>query len=84
MRLISHTYEHFANIFAKNQNFKKLGHGFVDKRTLITMTLISSCHWKTLVRFCLRKKRPEICIFNINSELWQNRKEKKLCHLKQH
>ena len=23
------------------------------------MTLISSCHWKTLVPFCLRKKRPE-------------------------
>ena len=26
---------------------------------MITTTLISSCHWKTLVPFCLRKKRPE-------------------------
>ena len=34
-------------------------HGFVDERALITMTLISSCQWKTLVPFCLRKKRPE-------------------------
>ena len=39
-------------------NFKKLRHGFVDKRALITTTLKSSCHWKTLVPFCLWKKRP--------------------------
>ena len=31
----------------------------VRERALITTTLISSCHWKTLVPFCLRKKRPE-------------------------
>ena len=24
-----------------------------------TTALTSSCHWKTLVPFCLRKKRPE-------------------------
>ena len=48
----------FPNILAKNQNFKKLRHGFVDVRALITTTLISSCHWKTIVPFCLRKKRP--------------------------
>ena len=40
------------NILAKTQNFKKLRHSFVDKRALITMTLISSCHWKSLVPFC--------------------------------
>ena len=34
-------------------------HGFVDKRAQITTILISSCHWETLVPFCLRKKRPE-------------------------
>ena len=44
---------------AKNLNFKKLRHGFVDKRALITTALISSTHWKTIVPFCLRKKRPE-------------------------
>ena len=30
---------------------------FVDERALTTMTLISSCHWKTLISFCLQKKR---------------------------
>ena len=44
------------NILAKNENFKKLRHGSVDKRTIITTALTSSCHWKTLVPFCLRKK----------------------------
>ena len=48
----------FPNILAKILNFKKLRCDFVDERTLITTTLISSCQWKTLVPFCLRKKRP--------------------------
>ena len=61
------------NILAKNWNFKKLRHGFVDERALITKTLISFCHWKILVPFCLRKKRR---IFNTNTELSQNRTEK--------
>ena len=26
---------------------------------MITAALTSSCHWKTLVSFCLRKKMPE-------------------------
>ena len=43
------------NISAKNQNFKKLKDGLVDERALITTTLISFCHWKTLVFFCWRK-----------------------------
>ena len=46
----------FPNILHKNQNLKKLGQGFVDERAMITTTLISSCHWKTLVPFYLRKK----------------------------
>ena len=50
-------------------------HGFVDERALITMTLISSCQWKTLVPFCLRKKRPKNVFFNTYSELSQNRAE---------
>ena len=53
------------NILAKNQNFKKLKHGFVDKRTMITTTLISSSHWKTLVPFCLRRKRPENAVLTL-------------------
>ena len=65
------------DILAKNQNFKKLRQSFVDERALITTTLLSSCHWKTLVPFYLRKKTRKR-IFNINSELLQN-----LCHPKQ-
>ena len=26
---------------------------------MIKTTLMSSCHWKTLVPFCMQKKRPE-------------------------
>ena len=44
----------------------------MDERALITTILISSCHWKTVVPFCLRKKRPEKAFFNTNSELSQN------------
>ena len=33
---------------------------------------MSSCHWKTLVPFWLRKKRIEKAFFNINNELSQN------------
>ena len=46
------------NTLSKNQNFQKLRYDFVDKRTL-TITTISSCHWKTLLSFCLQKERPE-------------------------
>ena len=46
-------------ILAKNSNFKKLRHDFVDERALIIATLIFSCHWQTLVPSCLQKKRPE-------------------------
>ena len=34
-------------------------YGFVDERAMIKTTLISSCHCKTLVPFCLQKKTPE-------------------------
>ena len=70
------------NILAKNQNFRKVRHGFVDERALITTTLISSCHWKPLYLFvCERKDLKRI--FNTNSELSQNRTEKQIMPLKQ-
>ena len=47
------------NILAKDWKFKIVRHGFVDERALITTTSISFCHWKTLLPFCLREKRPE-------------------------
>ena len=53
------------NILAKNQKFKKLRHGFIDERALTTTTLMSSCHWKTLVPFCSQKKRTENAFFTL-------------------
>ena len=49
---------------------------------MITTTLISSCHWKTLVPFSLQKKRPENAFFNTKSELLQNRTEKQIMPFK--
>ena len=64
------------NVLVKNQNLKKLKQGFVDEEALITTTLISSCHWKTVESFYLRKTWNRI--FNTNSELSQNRIEKQI------
>ena len=56
------------NTLTKNQNVKKLKHCFVEERAMIKTTLMPSCHWKTLVSFCLRKKRPEnaLLILTVN------------------
>ena len=69
------------NISAKNQNFKKLRHGFVDERALITTTLISSCHWKT--QFYLRKKIPENAFLALIVNYRKIVQKNKLCHSKQ-
>ena len=71
------------NILAKNSNFKKLRHSFVDERVLIATTLIYSCHWKTLVPLVpvtgkpLRKKRSEnaflILIMNYRKIVQKNK-----------
>ena len=73
------------NILAKNENLKKLRDDFVDERALITTTLISFCHQKTLLPFCFQKKRPKThfdsvnSIMNtVNSELLQNCTEKQI------
>ena len=44
------------NILAKNQNFRKVRHGFVDERALIATKLTSSCHWKPLHLFVCERK----------------------------
>ena len=64
------------NILAKNENFKKLRHGFVDEKALITTILTSFCHWKTFVPLCLQKSLKTR--FNTNSELQENRTEKQI------
>ena len=48
---------------------------------MIKTTLMSSCHRKTLVLFCLRKKRPENAILTL-TELSQNRTEKQIMSFK--
>ena len=48
----------YPNILARNYTFRKLGHGFVEERALI-MTLISSCHSKTLVTVDCERKDPK-------------------------
>ena len=49
----------YLNVLAKKKKLKKLRHWLLDEKARITTTLTSSCHWKSLVPFCLRKKRPE-------------------------
>ena len=71
------------NILAKNEIFKKLRYGFVDERALITTTLISSCHWKTLEPFSLRKKRPESAFSTLIVNYRKTVQKNKLCHSKQ-
>ena len=67
------------NILAKNWNLKKLRHYFVDERALITSTLISSCHWRTLVSFCLEKKRLEDAFLMLIVNYCKILQKNKLC-----
>ena len=50
---------------------------------MITATLISSCHWKTLVPFYLRKKRPENAFLTLIVNYHKIVQKNKLCHPKQ-
>ena len=61
---------------------KGLRNGFVDERALITI-LISSTHWKILVPFSLRKKRPENAFLTLIVNFRKIVQKNKLCHLKQ-
>ena len=72
------------NILAKNWNFKKLRHNFLDERAVITTTSTSSCHWETLVSFCLQKKRPEKAFLILSVNYWKLVQESKLRHSKQY
>ena len=72
----------FPKISPQNQNFKKLRHSFVDEKA---MTIISSCHWKTLLpfsTFVLAKKKTWKRIFTTNSKLSQNHAEKQFLRSK--
>ena len=71
------------DILSKNKSLKKLRHDFVDERALIITTLISSCHWETLVPFCLWKKRPEGAFLTLIVNYHEIVPKKKSCHPKQ-
>ena len=77
MRFIS------LNTLTKLQNFKKLRHGFADEGAMIKTALMSSCHWKTLVPFCLRKKRSENALLTLTVNYCKIVQKNKLCHSKQ-
>ena len=72
----------FPNILTKNQNFKKLRHGFVDERALTTKTLIFSCHWKTLYLFVCERKTWN-AFLTLTVKYRKVAQKNKLCHLKQ-
>ena len=56
---------------------KKLGHGFVDERALITTTLYLPVNGKSLYLFSCERKTGKR-IFNTNSKLSQIRTEKQI------
>ena len=58
-------------------------HGFADKRALLTTTLTSSCHSKTLVPFCTRKNRPEKAFLTLTMIYHKIVQKDKIFHSKQ-
>ena len=71
----------FRDIMNVSRNFEKLRHFFLDERTMITMTSISSFTGKPLYLFSCERKDMETH-FNTNSELSQNRTEKQIMRFK--
>ena len=71
------------NILTKKKSFEKLRQGYANERALITTTLISFSHWKTLVLFCLRKKRPENAFLTLIVNYRKIIQKNKLCRPKQ-
>ena len=71
------------NILAGNWNFKKLRYDFADERAMITTTLISSCHCKTLVPLCLQKKWPENAFLTLTVNYRKIVQKNNLCYSKQ-
>ena len=58
-------------------------HSFVDEAALITFILTSSCYWKMLVPFCLRKKGPGNALLRLILNYHKIAQEDKLCYSKQ-
>ena len=73
----------FLQIYSLKIKISKNRHGFADERAMIKTTLMSSCHWKTLVPFSLRKKRPENALLTLTENYNKIVQKIKLCHLKE-
>ena len=71
--LISWTYERFPK-----QQINRLRNSFADKREVINMASTSSCHRKTFVPFCLRKKIPENAFLTLTVNYRKNCTEKQI------
>ena len=54
------------------------------KKTMITTALTTSCHWKTLVPFCLKKKIFENAVLTLTVDYRKIVQKNKLCYLKQY
>ena len=70
------------NISAKRQNLKKLRHGFVDERALITTALISFCHRENPYLFAC-EKRPENAFLILIVKYRKIVQKNKLCYSKE-
>ena len=73
-----------TKLSSQNKNLKKLRHGFVDEKAMITTTLTSSCHCKSLVPFCFQKKRPENAFLRLTVNYRKITQKNHLCDPKQH
>ena len=60
-----------------------LRHSFVDERAMVITILIFSCHWKTIVTFCLRKKRLEKAFLTLTMNYRKIIQKHNLCHPKE-
>ena len=64
-------------------DFRDIMNVFPNILALITTTLMSSYHLKTLVPFCLRRKRPENAFLTLIVNYFKIVQKNKLCYSKQ-
>ena len=57
---------------------KKMRHSFVDEGTMITTILISSCPWKIILPFCLRKETPKTAFLRLTVNYFKIAQKNKL------
>ena len=63
-------------------DFMDMMYSFLDEIAMITATLISSCHFKIIVSFCLRRKRSEKAFLKLAANWCKIKQRNNLCHPK--